>query len=224
MSEKQEGLCTIEWADDGTRARRVVTRSNARVTGKFPSLKNGRMAHWESSLERDAFLLHEIDPSVSAYREQPAQITFLMGGKIRAHFPDLFVSTTTGGIFREVKGSDEAKDPEVVERTAVLSAMLPLQGYRYELFSETNIRAQPRLENAGFVLRYGRNAVDPVAQETIRRVFLEAGGSITWGVLSTRIFGQYSIARVCRLILDGALTVDFDNEFSENARIFWQNK
>ena len=51
------------------RSRKVVSRSNARSAGKYPNWKTGRMMHWESSNELNAFRLLDCDPSVTSYGE-----------------------------------------------------------------------------------------------------------------------------------------------------------
>ena len=89
MNKSDVGLCDIDWAPVGQRARRVISRSNHRVTGKFRSPKNGRMMHWESMQERDAFVLLEINSAVLSYREQPAVLTFPWGDETREHYPDV---------------------------------------------------------------------------------------------------------------------------------------
>ena len=56
------------------RSRRVVSRSNSRSAGKFPSWKMKRMLHWESIHELNAFRLLDCDPDVTCFSEQPCQI------------------------------------------------------------------------------------------------------------------------------------------------------
>lgn len=89
---KDDNELVIEFApEDSQRIRDVVLRSNARVTGKYPSLKNGRMMQWESQLEKDAFLMFEFDYTVESYCEQPAKISYTLNGKRHFHIPDIFI-------------------------------------------------------------------------------------------------------------------------------------
>src|SRR5882757_3729479 len=85
------------------RSRKVVSRSNARSTGKYPSWKMGRMMHWESANELNAFRLLDCDPNVTSYCEQPCQIRYTLNGVERVHYPDILVTTTAGKQFWEVK-------------------------------------------------------------------------------------------------------------------------
>ncbi len=59
-----DNYCHIEWAEQGKRDRKVVRRSNYRVTGKYPSWKMLRMMQWESTIERDAFYLFDGTPNI----------------------------------------------------------------------------------------------------------------------------------------------------------------
>lgn len=78
------------------RSRKVVSRSNARSAGKYPSWKMKRMLHWESSNELNAFRLLDCDPDVTTFNEQPCQVVYVVGGVERIHYPDILVATTGG--------------------------------------------------------------------------------------------------------------------------------
>ena len=73
------------------RARRVVSRSRSRPTGKYPSWKMGRMVEWESHNELNAFRLLDADPDASAFHEQPLSIRYTLCGEVRLHVPDVLV-------------------------------------------------------------------------------------------------------------------------------------
>ena len=73
------------------RARKVISRSRGRVTGKFASMKMRATIYWESQLERDAIMLMEVDPLVLAYYEQPFILEYRHEGEIHNYTPDLLV-------------------------------------------------------------------------------------------------------------------------------------
>ncbi len=78
----------ISFPENGVlRARKVVTRSRARSTIKYPSWKNGRMCQAESGNECNAFRLLDCDPTVNWFSEQPCQIRFGDGRSVLRHFP-----------------------------------------------------------------------------------------------------------------------------------------
>ena len=70
-------LITIHFGENGKQVRKVNKRSNARVTGKFPSRKNHKMITWESKIELNGYQLLEANPLVKAYLDQPAIIHYL---------------------------------------------------------------------------------------------------------------------------------------------------
>src|ERR1035437_349834 len=71
------------------RSRKFISRSNARSAGKYPSWKMGRMMHWESSNELNAFRLLDCDPNVTSYSEQPCRIAYGLEGGEKIHYPDI---------------------------------------------------------------------------------------------------------------------------------------
>src|ERR1039457_2276067 len=89
-SANPSGIRSILFPAPGQmRFRRVVSRSNARSAGKYPSWKMDRMMHWESNNELNAFRLLDCDPNVTSYSEQPCRIAYVMDGVERIHFPDI---------------------------------------------------------------------------------------------------------------------------------------
>lgn len=212
--------CAIAWPERGAlRIRDVVRRSNHRVTGKFPSIKMGRMLQWESRVELHAFILHECDPAVRAYREQPARISYQLRGEKHWHVPDLFVEACGKKIFREIKTDKDAADPEIKERTDLLSAALPLLGYEYQLFSESQINIQPRLSNAMHALRLGRNRVDLRTRERVRSIFRDARGPITLKDVRAGLFGEHGHFAIFRLVLEGQVLFNFNMCWQEDQSV-----
>lgn len=59
-----------------TRVRETIKPTGTILRVKVPSKKNGRMAHAESFLEREAIFLFEASHHVLRYREQPITIHY----------------------------------------------------------------------------------------------------------------------------------------------------
>ena len=55
--------------DGKIRSRKVVKRSNARNTGKYPSWKMKRMMQWESVHEGNAMRILDATPHVTSFTE-----------------------------------------------------------------------------------------------------------------------------------------------------------
>lgn len=196
----------IEFAEE-ERARRVVSRSNHRVTGKYPGFKSKRMHYWESHLERDAFILLDVAPEVISFDEQPAILYYGHGLK-RRHYPDVLVSYRNRKEFVEIKTDEEAKSDEVVTRTALLVPALACHGYGYRVWTESEIRdCSRRLANLRFLLRFGRAALELTRFEWFRQLFVR-NPVLPWGAIVGQPSDAGKLAGLCRLVLEGRLRVD----------------
>jgi len=210
----------IEFATEKKpRKRKVISRSKSHPTWKYPSWKKGRMIHCESELERDACRRLDVDLSVFTYGEQGVCITYKLNNEIHRHYPDFFVETSMGKIFKEVKYEDDANLPEISERTEYLSKVLPIDGYRYEVITEAEIRKQPRMDNAVYLLRRGRQPVDVLAHEALRQ-YSKIKGDLCWGNLTKDKSCPINLFQVCRLILEGYLMISLDEVWHEHTPVF----
>ena len=189
------------------RSRKVVSRSNARSAGKYPSWKMGRMMHWESSYELNAFRLLDCDPNVTSYSEQPCQITYIMDGVERIHYPDILVKTAGTKQLWEVKPRSKALEPEGIARTALLSQALSKWGYAYRMMFAEDLARQPRLGNATLLLSLGKRVVSDCEWENLRRTMAEKG-ALVWSEACAGNYGRNGREILCSLVLRGALTID----------------
>jgi hypothetical protein len=205
------GLITIEFPE-AIRSRKVVTRSRARPTGKFPSWKMGRMLQWESVGELNAMRLLDADHSVHSFAEQPAVVRYALNGETRIHYPDLLV-TREGGLkeFWEVKPEKEAAREEVAARTALLRAALPTLGYQYRLVHGEELRRQPRLSNVLEILKWGRGPITAVERERIRALLTRVP-AVTWGAAASGGLGRSGRQVLCRLVLEGLVAFDVNEK------------
>jgi hypothetical protein len=191
------------------RSRKVVSRSNARSTGKHPSWKLGRMVHWESSHELNAFRLLDCDPSVLTYSEQPCLVIYVEEGTEKHHYPDILVTTNQGKELWEVKPRSHALKPEVLTRTELLSRTLPAWGYEYKMVFAEELSRQPRLGNANLLLRLGARAIDHCNREDIRIAMAEMG-TLTWSEACCGGYGSRGREVLCGLVLRGILAIDLN--------------
>lgn len=195
------------------RSRKVVSRSNARSAGKYPSWKMKRMLHWESSNELNAFRLLGCDPDVTTFNEQPCQVVYVVGGVERIHYPDILVATTGGKELWEVKLRSKALEPEVLARAACLSRALPRWGYGYRTVLGEDLARQPRLNNANLILGFGSRTVTDCEWENVRRVSAQKG-FLTWSEACSGNYGAKGREVLCSLVLRGVLTIDMDSPVS----------
>jgi hypothetical protein len=214
MSANLSGIKSILFHEPGqVRSRKVVSRSNARSTGKYPSWKMGRMIHWKSINELNAFRLLDCDPTVTSYSEQPCQIVYVLDGAERVHYPDILVTTTVGKQLWEVKVRSNSSEPEVLARAAFLSRALPGWGYEYRTIFDEDLARQPRLNNANLLLSLGKRAVSDCEWEDVRRILSEQG-SMVWSEASSRNYGVKGREILSSLVLRGVLTIDMNSLIS----------
>lgn len=203
----------INFPQDGKiRSRKVVKRSNARNTGKYPSWKMQRMMQWESVHEGNAMRILDATPHVTFFSEQPCEIIYELNGVKHRHYPDFIVIEGKYREFWEVKTEADANSPEVAERTDFLIEVLPEYGYSYRMVLAEVLAKQPRLDNVKRLTKLGRQAISPIEQERIRRLF-QNDHVIPWGVFEHQ--SPQILRHVSRLILEGKLSIDFNQPISK---------
>nr|WP_315463255.1 TnsA endonuclease N-terminal domain-containing protein [uncultured Rhodoferax sp.] len=213
-------ILAIEFPTDGARARKVVTRSRARPTGKHPSWKMKRMMQWESLHERNAFHLLDVNAGVIAFQEQPAVITYRLNGGVHKHFPDILVQYQYKREFWEVKTSADASQEEVAARSRLMEQLLPRLGYSYRLALAEELAKAPRLSNAMYLLKGGRSPVPLWAWEQVRQAFVR-NPAVYWGDVLDGALGGDGVRHVCRLILEGRLSIDLNKPMERSTQVTW---
>jgi hypothetical protein len=218
--QKRNAVLSITYPERGKRrARKVVTRSRARPTGKFPSLKMNRMIEWESTNELNAFRLLEANSTVLKYWEQPCVIQYEMDGETRRHFPDALVQTLRWRELWEVKELADAQRPAIIKRTELLKLALPQHGYIYRLVIAENLAREPRQTNIKTLLKNGRQKVPLLITERVRQIITRCG-CLTWGAVNDGTIAPIDNRVVCRLLLDGFLFCDLNEYWSSATKLF----
>lgn len=158
----------LDWVPPQERSRKVVKRSNFRMTGKFPSRKIGRMVQWESRLELDAIRVLETHPTVLTYREQPAILTWSEPGVFHRHYPDLHVTLRNSAqLLIEIKSDRDAMHESIRARTNYLVLELRKLGISYLVVSASQLNGVPQ-ENAKHILKHATRKLDIATQERVR--------------------------------------------------------
>lgn len=210
----------ITLAPPGKLARKVIKRSNARCTGKYPSWKMGGMVHCESENERNCMLLLDLCPDALSYRSQPCMINYILDDRQCLHFPDILVTTRTGQAFLEVKTRKEANRPDTVLRTSLLSRQLPDLGYSYHLVLAEDLANPVRLANAEIIKSLGYHPITPLEREGLRTLFQQYE-SLPWGALQHDPDNRYLKRQVCRLVLEGDLHIDINQPLADETPVRW---
>lgn len=133
----------------GVPVRRVVTKSGKRVTGYVKSVLNDGMVPYESENEKFKIYLLETAADVKSYQAQPEQKEYELFRKKRTYFPDFRVEYRNGEThIIEVKSHSDAMLPENQEVFEALRETYAADGITFRVVTSTDIREQPRLDNA----------------------------------------------------------------------------
>jgi len=188
--------------NDSGRSRKIVTRSRARPTGKYPSWKMGRMMQWESHNELNAFRLIDANASIISFQEQPLTMYFRLNGETHLHYPDILVTTANGQELWEIKPASEART--VAQRTKFLTEHLQHLGFAYRVVLGEELARQPRLRNIQEILKFGRADISSADRELVRQI-LERTSSISWKSAARGDLGVHGRHVLAHLFLKGAL-------------------
>ena len=216
-------IISIDFPENSLRARKVISRSNANMSGKYPGFKTGRAMHYESANERNAFKLLDASPDVLSYCEQPCSIRYVLDGEVHLHFPDILVNYSTHREIWEVKTDLDSKSLEVARRSELMAKCLPAYGYQYQIVIAEDLKINPRLNNVTYLLKYGRSNVSVVEREQMRQLF-KKNDKQEWGYFQFGTPGAIYHKTVCRLILEGLLKVDISQPLESSTLIRYNHQ
>lgn len=203
-------ISQIHWLDAYSgylrRVRKPVTRSKSGVQGKIADVFHRRSRHAESQNEFKGFRILLATGRADDWQEQPFRLEYHHGGAKHCYTPDMLVIWGTHQEVVEIKEDAEVGWPENQKRFAFLGGLLAEHGYQFRVWRRSEICAEPRLTNAGLLLRYRCVAVSPAEREKIRRAFSYSPA------LPLRTFvGTEGIAlqSILRMVLDGSLHLNW---------------
>lgn len=212
-------VTSIAFAPPGELIRKVVKRSNARVTFKYPSWKMQTSLQCESENERNCMLYLDMSPNVISFRPQPCVIDYVMHGQMHVHYPDFFVETHSGQHLIEVK-TLSGLDQHIRDRSDLLTKLLPNHGFQYHVVIAEFIDSPTFLSNSWYIKRNGKIQLPPLAREQLRQLFQSMGG-IPWRSLQSTPENPYLNQYVCQLILEGLLVIDLTKPITAETLVTW---
>ncbi|MFZ6873953.1 TnsA endonuclease N-terminal domain-containing protein [Undibacterium sp. Di27W] len=222
-SPHHQSIVSIHFPESGKiRARKIVTRSRSRPTGKYPSWKMKRMIQWESHNELNAFRILDVDPNVKYFFEQPLEIRYRQEGGEYSHYPDLLVVSYSGKELWEIKPNSDAAKPENMKRTELMINALPEFGFTYRMVTGEELSNNPLMKNGAMLLKFGRDDIPALDRERLR-VFLKTQIPLRWGDVIEGALGPKGRNHVCRLILEGSLVFDTKKAISLDTQFFKSN-
>lgn len=167
--------------------RKVSNRGRKNTIGSFPSDKMNRMIAFESLIERDCIYILEFEPDVLEFEEQPLSIEYQYENKQHHYTPDFHVKKAHQEVIIECKPSIFVDTPENCRKFDAARQWCEKHNYRFEIVTESKLRAGFRLENIKFLTRFARQHVEPDMQARIYDALLFLKGNITLNDLASQI-------------------------------------
>ena len=167
---------------------RSIPKNYRSLTGKVNDACRGRAVGFESTLERDFYLILDFDPAVMRFEEQPVRIVYRdPEGLNRTYTPDVLVyyhptppaAERQSPRLYEIKYREDlrANWREYKPKFKAAHRYAAQQGWLFRLITEREIRT-PHLKNATFLRPFRTRTV---ASEDRRRVLttLATAGQLT---------------------------------------------
>ena len=149
---------------------RKIPNNHRSITGLVASRTASGLKAFESSLERDFFLLLEFDCNVFNYIEQPIKIPYKgKDSRMHTYTPDVLV------VYSQDKSTNKWPTPELCEikyredffqqwpaahlKYRAATRFAREKGWQFRIITEKEVRT-PLLQNARFLLTYRRSEKD----------------------------------------------------------------
>lgn len=205
--------------DSHRRSREVVRPTGNIMRGKFSSRKNGKMMHYEGSLERDANYLFETSPNILRYGEQPPKVHYPDGNRLRRYTPDFELVLNTGEIILiEIKPHLELEKQDVKHQLERITEYLTQMDRPFLVLTDDSIQREPRLTNLIFI-----NSELPriwPTEEAIHNIYQQYVNRFPMDFNQAKdLFAKHHF-ELSSLIVSGALTLDLDQAIHSETQIY----
>ena len=204
-----------------TRIKRVISRSNTKPTGKYPSLKMGHMLHWENIDQLHAFRLLDVTPTISSFHESPMEIQYEIDGEIFFEYPDLLIQSGNLQEIWKIKNPLETKNviPAIKEKT--FREELLERGFVWRFVDSKRLILEPRKQNIITLLRNGARSVNFIEKERVRNYF-ERYKTLTWGEVQKGFINSIGPQHICRLVIEGYVNFNINQTWTNETIFCWQ--
>ena len=164
---------------------RSIPRNYRSLTGRLNNTRHQGSVAFESTLERDFYLLLDFDVTVTSFEEQPVQIKFVDSANTsRTYTPDVLVyyrgdllsAEAPLPTLYEVKYRDDLRAhwSEYRAKFKAAKRYARQQGWCFRLITEREIRT-PLLKNVKFLREYRRRVFDQADRLRLLTVLEEQG-------------------------------------------------
>jgi hypothetical protein len=171
---------------------RKVSNRGGNIIGAFPSIKNNKTVHYESTIERDFLFFLEYDQDVLSYELQPFVIEGKSeDGKHRSYTPDVLISRHTGKELVECKPVSRLQDPHSQQQFALGQAWCDANDYDYIIITDKHLRTGHQLANLKLLWRYSRLNIPLAAVEQIHIILTPYTDGLTFLSLAQHLNSNF---------------------------------
>lgn len=206
---------------------RKIPKSFRAVTGRFPSMKNGRCIGYESKLERDHCLEFEFNSSIEGYEEQPVKVEGTFNGKNVTYVLDSLVKFNNDRqrLLIEFKYENELeeKDEKLGAKLKRAQEYAEENNYQFETKSEKDID-RTVFKNHQLLYRFAKPSKKILHNKQLIIDRLRQTGPLTLKKL-LRSFSDKRIVQadytpaIWHLLYTGEITTDLKSPISANSEI-----
>lgn len=193
------------------RIREPITRTKKIFRAKVPGPEIGDVRRCESRNEKKGAVIITASAHADLVKMQPLLLIYKADGKIRKYYPDILLVWGMERCIVEIKDDRKANDPQEKARYEYMGSLLATHGFDFRLWKKSEIKEQPRYDNALEVYRYLRCPVSPIQRELLRSKF-QANPLIEIGFLNDN-----EIRCVFRLVMDGELHIDWTTRLKRSS-------
>lgn len=206
----------LDRISNGMPVRKILPNARS-VTGNVPDF-----GAYESTLERDMMEILRFDPQVEHFQPQPLTILFHdKNGKKRQYTPDGLVHFKNGSklgllpILYEVKFREDFRKNwrELMPKFRAAKEYCRNYGYRFEVFTETDIRT-PYLHNARFLWEYVSRKPSPAIAAHVLNILADLEEAnpnfLLCALCSDKMNRAQYIPVIWHLVAIGAISCDLD--------------
>lgn len=201
---------------------RKIPKSFRAVTGRFPSVLNGRCIGYESKLEHDYYLTLEFDRTLLKYEEQPLEVPGVVNGRNVNYVPDCLITykDTRPPLLVECKYSSElAEEEEKLKlKIARLKEYANDNNLHFQIITEKDI-ASAVLANCLRLYRYAKPPLKIAEHQARIHGVLKASGCMTCRELLQSLAPApaeqaYFTPAIWHMLFVGELTTDMNTPIS----------
>lgn len=158
--------------------------SGRSISGKFPSLKLGRMVSFASSLEWDYIYLLDYERDITWFAEQPFPIKYQFGGTTHHYTPDFHVVRGEQHMLIECKPDTFTENEDNQRKWAVARRWCEDEGWSFHVVTDTDLRAHAYLDNVKRLTYYARHAVSPAQRARVYALLAASDAPMALGNLA----------------------------------------